>query len=125
MSSATAIIVALVLSMILNRPGPTPGADAIVEGVSNTVQFSGSSTQETVSLSLSGDYAGTSEMYYAFEPRISASSSNNSGPGAIDTKVTSLGTGSITVQVDTETAPGSGESYTVEVRGTVTGLPAG
>lgn len=118
------MLVALVLGTILNRPGPTPGADGILETVGGSISISDASTTGTVTISLEGDYTGTSEMRIGLSKRISLSASAND-PGQVTLEVQNKAVGSFDVEATLANAPGAGETTTVDVDAIVAGLPAG
>lgn len=123
MTTPTALLAALLTSTVLNKPGPYPGADGILEIGTGSISISGTSTTGTVSISLDGRYEASSDMRIALSKQVSLSAAA-SDPGQVTLEVTSKGTGSITVEATLATAPGTGETTTVDVDAIVAGLPS-
>lgn len=122
MSSATAMIAALVLGTVLNRPGPTPGADAVIEEKTATIQISGTDTNGSNSFSLDAEYASNSDVRPSIGLELDSQSGSAADPGQITHRITAAETGKVDVRVDLGTAPGSGESTTIRVHLTVVGV---
>lgn len=109
---------------VLNSPGPYPGATAVVEEKTATIQISGTSTNGSNSFTLDGDFNSNSDVRPVVGLELDSQSTGASDPGQITHRITKAETGTCDVRVDLGTAPGSGESTTIRVHLVVVGPPA-
>jgi hypothetical protein len=99
---------------------PYPGlADDAVEHQTATVTISDSSTTGTVTITFEAGF--TSAPTVGVGKRISSKSGSSSTTGITSDEITSVSASSVDVEVTLDTAPGSGESTTVEVGATAMG----
>lgn len=108
--------------MGIQLPGDLlPGAVGVVETQTVSTQFTESTSEQTVSVTLDGDFDATADMAIQTEGRVETSSGSSSSTQVDETNIDegTVTTDGFDVTVTLDSAPGAGETTDVIVSVTV------